>query len=82
MKRKKMYEQQREQILRTQFNVEQTGFAVDSVKDTFSTVAALKAAGTTLRTEQKKLNISEIEDLQDDLAGESPSPSFDVAAVW
>lgn len=38
LKRKKMYEQQRDQMAGQQFNIEQTSFAIDSVKDTATTV--------------------------------------------
>ena len=48
-------------------NTEQTSFAIDSIKDTQTTVAAMKAAATTLKAETKKLNIDQIEDTQDDL---------------
>ena len=43
------------------------------MKDTFNTVAAMKSAATTLKVEHKKLDIGEIEDLQDDLAGRGAS---------
>ena len=49
------------------FNMEQTVFALDTVKDTQSTVIAMKAASVALKSENKKINISEIEDMQDDL---------------
>lgn len=68
LKRKKMYEQQRDQLAGQAFNIEQTNFAIDSVKDTITTVDAMKAASKTLKTEFKKVNIDNIEDLQDDLA--------------
>lgn len=38
LKRKKMYEGQRDQMAGQQFNIEQTGFAIDSIKDTATTV--------------------------------------------
>lgn len=41
LKRKKMYEQQRDQMAAQQFNIEQTSFAIDSVKDTATTVRSL-----------------------------------------
>lgn len=69
LKRKKMYEAQRDQMAGQAFNVEQTQFAIESVKDTQTTVTAMKAAGKMLKKEHKKLNINEIEDMQDDLAG-------------
>lgn len=81
LKRKKMYEAQRDQMAGQAFNVEQTAFAIESIKDTQTTVSAMKAASKTLKAEQKKINLSEIEDMQDDLAGMSkafipfPSPA-------
>jgi len=50
------------------FNIEQTNFTIDSVKDTITTVDAMKAASKTLKTEFKKVNIDKIDDLQDELA--------------
>lgn len=38
LKRKKMYEGQRDQMAGQQFNIEQTSFAIDSIKDTATTV--------------------------------------------
>jgi charged multivesicular body protein 5 len=68
LKRKKMYEQQRDQLSAQSFNVAQTAFAIESVKDTQTTIAAMKAASVVLKAENKKMNISEIEDMQDDFA--------------
>ena len=64
LKRKKMYEQQRDQMAGQAFNIEQTSFAIDSIKDTQTTVEAMKAASTTLKMESKKLNMDQIEDTQ------------------
>ena len=68
LRRKRMYEQQRDQLAGQAFNVEQTNFAIDSVKDTLTTVQAMKTASKTLKKEVKKVDLSQIEDLQDDLA--------------
>mmetsp|Transcript_8268 Transcript_8268/g.31087 ORF Transcript_8268/g.31087 Transcript_8268/m.31087 type:complete len:230 (-) Transcript_8268:82-771(-) len=68
LKRKKMYEQQRDHTAAQAFNVDQTAFAIDSAKDNITTVEAMKAATTTLKTEYAKINIGEIEDVTDDLA--------------
>ena len=51
--------------------MEQTSFAIDSVKDTQTTVLAMQAASKQLKIEHKKMNIGEIEDMQDDLTGAS-----------
>mmetsp|Transcript_16069 Transcript_16069/g.16200 ORF Transcript_16069/g.16200 Transcript_16069/m.16200 type:complete len:235 (-) Transcript_16069:162-866(-) len=68
LKRKKMYEQQRDQMAAQSFNLDQTSFAIESIKDTQLAVSAMKTAAVTLKTETKKMNINEIEDFQDDLA--------------
>lgn len=67
LKRKKMYEQQRDMIAGQQFNVDQTSFAMESIKDTQTVVSAMKTASVQLRSEQKKVDLGEIEDMQDDL---------------
>lgn len=65
-----MYETQRDQMSAQAFNIDQTAFAIETVKSTQTTVAAMKAASQTLRVEQKKIDLSEIEDMQDDLSGQ------------
>jgi charged multivesicular body protein 5 len=67
LKRKKMYESQRQQLSNQSFTIEQTSFAIDSVKDYQTTIAAMSEANKTLKAEQKKLNIDNIEDIQDEL---------------
>jgi len=68
LKRKKMYEQQRDQMAAQSFNIEQTAFAIDSIKDSQVAVEAMKDAAKTLKAEHKKINLDQVEDLQDDLA--------------
>ena len=70
LKQKRLYENQREQLYNQQFNMEQTSFALESIKDTAQTVQAMKAAGAELKTAFKKqdLNIDSIEKLQDEMA--------------
>lgn len=70
LKQKKMYEGQRSQLYNQQFNVEQTKFTVDTMKDTVTTVQALKASTAEMKTMMKKnqeLNVDYIDKLQDDL---------------
>jgi len=67
LRRKRMYEQQRDQLANQQFNIDQTAFAVNTVKDTQQTVAAMSAAAKTLKKEQKKININDIENMQDEM---------------
>jgi Snf7 len=56
--------------------VEQTSFAMESVRDTQTMVAAMQTAAKQLKVEHKKININQIEDMQDDLSGEDPFLSF------
>ena len=63
-----MYETQRDQLAGQQFNIEQAGFAIESAKDTVTTVAAMKAANTQLKKQYKEINVDQIEDITDDLA--------------
>jgi charged multivesicular body protein 5 len=62
-----MYEQQRDQLSAQQFNVDQTSFAIDTIKSTQTTVSAMKAAAKTMKKEAKKINLNEIENMQDDI---------------
>ena len=55
------------------FSVEQTSFAMESVRDTQTMVAAMSTAAKQLKVEHKKININQIEDMQDDLSGEDHS---------
>mmetsp|Transcript_9979 Transcript_9979/g.13002 ORF Transcript_9979/g.13002 Transcript_9979/m.13002 type:complete len:224 (-) Transcript_9979:354-1025(-) len=69
LKRKRMYEGQRDQVAGQQFNVDQAAFQMESAKATVGTVAALKSANTELkRTMQKDLDISDVDELADDMA--------------
>lgn len=69
LKRKRMYESQREQLAGQQYNIDQAAFGIESAKASVSTVAALKAANTELKnTIRRDLDIDEIDDLADDMA--------------
>ena len=50
-----------------QFNMEQIAFAQEGLKETATTVSAMKDANKALKKDFKKINISEVEDLQDDM---------------
>lgn len=41
---------------------------METIKDTHTTIAAMKDASKQLKIEHKKINLGEIEDLNDDLA--------------
>ena len=49
--------------------MEQTSFAIESVRDTQTTISAMQAASKQLKIEHKKIDIGAIEDMQDDLSG-------------
>jgi len=67
LKRKRMYESQRDQLANQQFNVDQTAFAISSVKDAQTTITAMQAATKTLKAEHKKIKIADIDNMQDEM---------------
>lgn len=70
LKQKRLYEGQREQLYQQQFNMEQTRFTVDSIKDTVGTVQALSAANKDMKQafkKNKELDLNYIDKLQDDM---------------
>jgi len=67
MKRKKMYEAQRDQMMNQSFNMEQTQFTSQTIQDTHLQIKAIKGANAAMKQQFQELDIGEIEDLQDDL---------------
>jgi charged multivesicular body protein 5 len=68
LKQKKQYESQADNLRNQSFNMEQTNFATQSLKDTKDTVNAMKAGAKEMKKGFKNINIEQIEDVQDDLA--------------
>jgi len=68
MKRKKMYEQQRDQVVGTQFNVDSLAFAQEQAEVTAMSVEAMREGHKNLKEAYKKMDIGNIESLMDDLA--------------
>jgi len=69
LKRKRMYENQRDMLMGQQFNIDQASFSIESAKANITTVAALKASNVELKkTLRKDLDIDAVEDLADDMA--------------
>jgi len=69
LKRKRMYEGQRDQAMAQQFNIDQTAFSLDSAKANVQTVAAMKQANKDLKyTLKKELDIDDVDDLAEDMA--------------
>ena len=67
LKQKKMYEGQRDQLMQQAFNMEQTSFATENLKNTVTTVNAMKQANKQLKKQYKKVNIDKIEAMQDEM---------------
>ncbi|XP_014244345.1 charged multivesicular body protein 5 [Cimex lectularius] len=67
LKQRKMYEQQAGNLRQQAFNMEQANFAVQSLKDTQATVVAMKDGVKSMQKEFKKINIDQIEDIQDEM---------------
>lgn len=68
LKQRKMYEQQSGNLRNQAFNMEQANYATQTLKDTKTTVNAMKLGVKEMKKEYKNINIDEIEDLQDDMA--------------
>ncbi|GAW82668.1 vacuolar-sorting protein SNF7 [Plasmodium gonderi] len=87
IKRKKTYENNKENTLGIQFNIDQIKFANDNVQMSIDTCKALENTSKILKKNIKKVNINKIEKLQDDLfdymeeakeIGEILSSSYDI----
>mmetsp|Transcript_8153 Transcript_8153/g.14752 ORF Transcript_8153/g.14752 Transcript_8153/m.14752 type:complete len:231 (-) Transcript_8153:1265-1957(-) len=69
LKRKRMYETQRDQLAGQQFNIDQASFGIESAKASVATVSAMKAASTELKAVIKNdLKIDDVDELADDMA--------------
>ena len=55
------YENQYGMLQQQSFNMEQQNFAVQSLKDTHATVAAMKDSAKVMQQEFKKINLDEVE---------------------
>ncbi|KAI8785673.1 charged multivesicular body protein 5 [Biomphalaria glabrata] len=67
LKQKRMYENQRDQLGQQSFNLEQQNYAIQSLKDTKTTVDAMKIGVKDFKKAYKHVNIDQIENMQDDL---------------
>lgn len=69
LKRKRMYETQRDNIQGQQFNIDQASFGLESAKANVSTVAAMKSANQQLKhTLKNELDIDAVDGIADDMA--------------
>mmetsp|Transcript_90738 Transcript_90738/g.282672 ORF Transcript_90738/g.282672 Transcript_90738/m.282672 type:complete len:223 (-) Transcript_90738:52-720(-) len=67
MKRKKMYEQQRDQLIGTQFNVETLKFQQEQADITLTAVQAMKAGHDQLKKQTDQINVGQVDKLRDDM---------------
>merc|ERR1712114_109859 len=67
LEQKKMYEGQLENLRTQSFNMEQTNYTTQMLKDTKTTVDAMKVGVKEMKKEFKNINIDQIEDMQDEL---------------
>ena len=67
LKQKKSYEAQSENLRNQAFNMEQTNYATQSLKDTKTTVNAMKMGVKEMKKEFKNINIDQIEVTYDSL---------------
>ncbi|CAD2099832.1 vacuolar-sorting protein SNF7, putative [Plasmodium vinckei brucechwatti] len=67
IKRKKTYENNKENTLGIQFNIDQIKYANENIQMSIDTCKALEQSSKVLKKNIKKVNINKIEKLQDDL---------------
>ncbi len=67
LKKKRMYQQQRDNIAGQAFNLDQTKFAIETMQDTQVFISATKDALDTLKIEHAKIDIDDLADLQDEM---------------
>ena len=68
LQRRKQYEAQRDQLSQQSGNMEQAGMMQDNLKNTMTTVDAMKTTTKTLKKQYGKVDIDQIERLQDEMA--------------
>ncbi|KAJ9295720.1 hypothetical protein DTO271G3_5743 [Paecilomyces variotii] len=87
LQRRKQYEAQRDQLSQQSWNMEQAGMMQDNLKNTMTTVDAMKTTTKTLKKQYGKIDIDQIERMQDEMADlmeigneiqESISRSYDI----
>ena len=68
LQQRKMYESQRDQLQSQSWNMEQAGMMQDNLKNTMTTVDAMKTTTKELKRQYGKVDIDKIERLQDEMA--------------
>jgi charged multivesicular body protein 5 len=67
LQQKKLYEQQVAQMRQQSFNMEQTAFATEALRDTSTTVSAMQLAAKDMKSQMKTVNLQRVEILQEEL---------------
>ena len=67
LQRRKQYEAQREQLSQQSWNMEQAGMMQDNLRNVMTTVDAMKTTTKTLKQQYGKIDIDQIERLQDEM---------------
>ncbi|RNF02119.1 SNF-7-like protein [Trypanosoma rangeli] len=67
MQQKRMYQGQQDMMMQQQFNMDQLQFTTEAMKDTKVQLDALKDATRSLKREFRRVDLSKIENLQDEL---------------
>ncbi|KZZ95592.1 SNF7 family protein [Ascosphaera apis ARSEF 7405] len=68
LQRKKQYEAQRDQLQQQSWNMEQAGMMTDNLKNVMTTVDAMKTTTKTLKQQYGRVDIDQIERMQDEMA--------------
>ena len=67
LQRRKQYEAQRDQLSQQSWNMEQAGMMQDNLKNTMTTVDAMKTTTKSLKQQYGKIDVDQIERLQDEM---------------
>eukprot|EP00005_Dracoamoeba_jomungandri_P000023 CAMPEP_0174251416 /NCGR_PEP_ID=MMETSP0439-20130205/1243_1 /TAXON_ID=0 /ORGANISM="Stereomyxa ramosa, Strain Chinc5" /LENGTH=229 /DNA_ID=CAMNT_0015331719 /DNA_START=35 /DNA_END=727 /DNA_ORIENTATION=+ len=67
LKQKKMYEQQRDQLMGQAFQMEQTNFMAQGMKDTVTIVQTMKETQGAMKATLKQMKIRDVENLWDEM---------------
>uniref|UniRef100_A0A1A8K133 Charged multivesicular body protein 5 n=1 Tax=Nothobranchius kuhntae TaxID=321403 RepID=A0A1A8K133_NOTKU len=67
LKQKRMYESQRDNLMQQSFNMEQANYTIQNLKDTKTTVDAMKVGLKDMKKAYKNVKIDKIEDIHDQL---------------
>ena len=67
LQQKKMYEGQRDQLMQQSFNMEQTNFVTENLRNTITTVEAMKVGAKEMKAQYKKINVDKIDSLHDEM---------------